>query len=60
MFGQTRVGKVFKFEVPEIGEESVRYICIEDNGSRGLFRLVCNLPIAPTTVFLFEDMQETE
>jgi hypothetical protein len=54
---QSRVGRTFIVD-------GSPHICLEDNGERGLFQatgeLVSNLPIKPTTVALFKDVQAVD
>lgn len=41
----TATRRLVKLANPEKGEESARFVVVEDNGDRLFVRLVCDLPI---------------
>jgi hypothetical protein len=51
---QSRVGKQYLID-------GQLHICLEDNGDRGLFQFVSDMPINPTAVYSFtDDMEEVK
>lgn len=47
-------------ECLEAGDESARFVVVEDNGDRLLVRLVCDWTIPPTSVVRREEMKVVE
>lgn len=52
------VGQIVKFRQPENeAEAGARFILIENNGDRGLIRLVCDLPFPPVELVRMADVE---
>lgn len=53
-----RIGDVVRFRNPMTDDERVeRFVVVEPRGARVLVRFVCDLPIAPTFVYLATDLE---
>ena len=56
-----QVGDKVKFAEPQNDQErAARFILIEINGDRGIMQLVCDLPIAPSTLVRLIDVIEAD
>jgi len=53
-------GKTVKLTRPGPGEESARFVVVEDNGDRLTIRLICNLPIPPVELVRESDVVAVE
>lgn len=54
-----RTGQMVKFAMPLTPDEaSERFTVLEDRGERLLVEFICDMPIAPTFVYLSADMVE--
>jgi hypothetical protein len=54
------LNKTVRLANPVKGEESVRYVVVEDNGDRLLIRLICDLPIPPVELVRREEVSAQE
>jgi hypothetical protein len=50
------LGKTIRLTHPAKGEESARYLVVEDNGDRLLAKLICDLPIPPVELMRRSDV----
>ncbi len=49
-------GKIVRLADPGFGEESARFVVVEDNGTRLIIELICSLPIPPVETVRYYDV----